>query len=164
VINDPADGVAELARRAVAGGIQELAESGEGQLLTFAVRALFLTERYPEAQGLLDAAIAGARAAGNRMVLPELLSIRAWLGVRRGDLAAAEADARAVSEAVSEGGAKRVWWPSAATGALVVAARSACTWSGSPRTAADLPALWTRPPSARAAAVHRGGRGLSRRR
>ena len=119
--NEPADEVAELARRAVAAGIQELAESGEGQLLTFAMRALLMTERYSEVRALLDAAVAGARAASNRMVLPEILSLRAWLGILRGDLAAAEADARAVPEAVGVGGHTRIWWRSVATGALVVA-------------------------------------------
>ena len=60
---------------------------------------LFWAERYDEAQALADAAVAEAQASANGMILPAVLTHRAWLAFRRGDLTAAEADARALLEA-----------------------------------------------------------------
>jgi len=96
--NTPADRAAELARRAVATGPRPLPEPGEGPWFPMAMHALVWTERYEEAQALLDAAVAEARASANRLVLPGALGLRAWLSFRRGDLVAAEADARALLE------------------------------------------------------------------
>ena len=61
-----------------------------------AVLALNCAERYDEAQVILDAAVIEAQAAANGMILPAVLAHRAWLALRRGDLIAAEADARAL--------------------------------------------------------------------
>jgi ATP/maltotriose-dependent transcriptional regulator MalT len=60
------------------------------------VVALFCAERYDEAQAMLDAAAAEAQASANWLILPAVLAQRAWLAFRRGDLTAAEADARAL--------------------------------------------------------------------
>ena len=60
------------------------------------VVALILAECWADARELLDAAEAEARAAGNGLVLPGVLAHRSWLALRRGDLTAAEADARAL--------------------------------------------------------------------
>ncbi|MEA2619023.1 MAG: hypothetical protein QOE72_4806 [Chloroflexota bacterium] len=96
--NEPAEQAAELARRAIAAGPRALPETGEPPWFLYATIALFYSERYGEAQALLDAAVAEARASANGLVLPAVLAQRAWLAVRRGDLTAVEADARALLE------------------------------------------------------------------
>ena len=97
--NQPADQVADLARRAVAAGSRPLPEPGDPPWFQSAVLALNCAERYDEAQVILDAAVIEAQAAANGMILPAVLAHRAWLGLRRGDLTAAEADARALRDA-----------------------------------------------------------------
>ena len=106
--NQPADQVAELARRAVAAESSPpagppywppLLEPGESQWLTSAIFALFWAERYGEAQALLDSTVTEARTVSNEMLVLTLLVPRSWLAHRRGDLTAAEADARAVLDA-----------------------------------------------------------------
>ncbi|HEX6518831.1 MAG TPA: AAA family ATPase [Streptosporangiaceae bacterium] len=94
--NEPAEQVAGLARRAVAAGPRPLPEPGEPPWFPTAMIALIYAERCSEAQALLDAAVAEARARANGMVLPAVLAHRAWLALRCGDLTAAEADARAL--------------------------------------------------------------------
>jgi DNA-binding CsgD family transcriptional regulator len=94
--NEPAGQAAELARQAVAAGPRPLPEPGEPAWFPTAMVALVFAEQYAEAQALLDAAVAGAQAAANGLVLPGVLAHRAWLALRRGDLTAAEADARAL--------------------------------------------------------------------
>ncbi len=96
--NLPADQVADLARRAIASGPRSLPMSDDPPWFPNAVIALFYAERYGEAQALLDAAVAEARAAANGMLLPPLLALRAWLALRRSDLTAVEADGRALVE------------------------------------------------------------------
>ncbi|MDB5067976.1 MAG: transcriptional regulator, LuxR family, partial [Chloroflexi bacterium] len=117
--NEPADRAAELARRAVAAGPRPLPEAGEGPWFPIAMRALFWAERYDVVQTLLDEEVAEARAAPNRLVLPGALGLRAWLSFRRGDLVAAEADARALLEG-PELSAPPLW-RLLATGALAAA-------------------------------------------
>ena len=94
--NHPADQVTDLALRAVAAGPRALPEPGEPPWFPYAVTGLLCSERTDEAQVLLDTAIAEARAAANGLVLPALLGLRASLALRRSDLTAAEADARAL--------------------------------------------------------------------
>jgi DNA-binding CsgD family transcriptional regulator len=101
--NKPAEQVAQLARRAVAAGSGPLPEPAESLGLPggafrhpSAVVTLLWAERYDEAQTLADAAVAEAQASANGMILPAVLAQRAWLAFRRGDLTAAEADARAL--------------------------------------------------------------------
>ena len=91
--NQPADQVADLARRAIAAGPRPL------PVQFGAVSALNCAERYDEAQVLLDDAVIEAQAAANGTMLRALLALRAWLALRRGDLTAAEADARALRDA-----------------------------------------------------------------
>jgi DNA-binding CsgD family transcriptional regulator len=97
--NEPAEQAAELARRAIAAGPRALPDPGEPPWFLHATIALFWAERYDEAQALLDATVAEARATANGLVLPAVLAHRAWLALRRGDLIAVEADARALGEA-----------------------------------------------------------------
>jgi DNA-binding CsgD family transcriptional regulator len=101
--NQPADQVADLALRAITAGTRPLPEPGDPPWLPggafrhpSAVVTLLWAERYDEAQALADAAVAEAQASANGMVLPAVLAQRAWLAFRRGDLTAAEADARAL--------------------------------------------------------------------
>ncbi|HWM96291.1 MAG TPA: AAA family ATPase, partial [Streptosporangiaceae bacterium] len=97
--NQPADQVADLARRAIAAGSRALPEPGDPPWFQSAVIALNCAERYGEAQVLLDAAVIEAQAAANGMIIPAVLAHRAWLALRRGDLTAAEADAQALRDA-----------------------------------------------------------------
>ncbi|HEY4863928.1 MAG TPA: AAA family ATPase [Candidatus Dormibacteraeota bacterium] len=97
--NQPADRVAELARRAIAVVPSPLLELGEPRWLSCAIFALFWAERYGEAQALLDSTVADARRVSDEVLVLTFLVPRAWLALRRGDLTAAEADARAVLEA-----------------------------------------------------------------
>ena len=97
--NQPADQVADLARRAIAAGSRPLPEPGDPPWFQSAVIALNCAERYGEAQVLLDAAVIEAQAAANGMIIPAVLAHRAWLALRRGDLTAAEADAQALRDA-----------------------------------------------------------------
>jgi tetratricopeptide (TPR) repeat protein len=115
--NEPAEQAAELARRAIDAGPRALPEPGEPPWFLYATIALFYAERYSEAQALLDAAVADARATANGLVLPAVLAQRAWLALRRGDLSAAEADARASLAAPRLSGLHALL----ATGALVLA-------------------------------------------
>ena len=97
--NQPADKVADLARRAITAGSRRLPEPGDPPWFQSAVIALNCAERYGEAQVLLDTAVIEAQAAANGMIIPAVLAHRAWLALRRGDLTAAEADAQALRDA-----------------------------------------------------------------
>jgi DNA-binding CsgD family transcriptional regulator len=101
--NQPADHVADLVLRAIAAGTGPLPEPGDPPWLPggafrhpSAVVTLLWAERYDVAQALADAAVTEAQASANGLVLPAVLAQRAWLAFRRGDLTAAEADARAL--------------------------------------------------------------------
>jgi DNA-binding CsgD family transcriptional regulator len=96
IANQPADQVADLARRAIAAGPRPLPEPGDPPWFSNAMGALYWAEGYGEARVLLDAAVAEAQAAANGMTLPTLLTQRAGLAFRCGDLTAAEADVRAL--------------------------------------------------------------------
>jgi DNA-binding CsgD family transcriptional regulator len=106
--NQPAHQVADLAHQAIAAGPRPLAEPVEPPWLPAdafrhpsAVLPLLWAERYDEAQALADAAVAEAQASANGVILPAVLSHRAWLALRRGDLVGAEVDARALLNAPS---------------------------------------------------------------
>jgi DNA-binding CsgD family transcriptional regulator len=89
--NEPAEVGASLATRA-------LSSAGEASfssaLFARATLSLLWAERYHQVGPLLDDSIAQARAAGDSGRLGAGLANRAWLALRRGDLSAAEADAR----------------------------------------------------------------------
>jgi tetratricopeptide (TPR) repeat protein len=98
--------VSDLALRAITAGTRPLPEPGDPPWLPggafrhpSAVVTLLWAERYDAAQALADAAVAEAQASANGMILPAVLAQRAWLAFRRGDLTAAEADARALLDA-----------------------------------------------------------------
>jgi DNA-binding CsgD family transcriptional regulator len=116
-VNKPANEVADLARRAVHAGPRALPELGEPPWFELTMNGLMHAECWNEAQGLLDAAVAEARAAADGLVLNMVLADRATLGLRRNDLTAAEADARSLLEA--PGLSARLFTRLLATGILV---------------------------------------------
>jgi DNA-binding CsgD family transcriptional regulator len=104
--NEPAEVGADLAARALrAGGIAP-PTSGIPPWFAFttwfgqAAISLVWAERYAQVRPLLDASIAQARATGDSSRLAASLATRGWLALRRGDLIAAEADARTALVAV----------------------------------------------------------------
>src|ERR671919_54988 len=92
--------VGDRARRAIAAGPRPLPEPGDPPWFPSAVIALYWAEHFDEARVLLDAAVIEALAAANGMILPAVLAHRAYLALRRGDLTAAEADVRALQDAL----------------------------------------------------------------
>ena len=99
LMNEPAEVCAELATRALqAGGSAPPESTGRPWFLRNMVFAATLTllwaERYAQVRPLLDASIAQARATGDSARLALGLANRGWLALRRGDLHAAEGDAR----------------------------------------------------------------------
>jgi DNA-binding CsgD family transcriptional regulator len=96
VSNEPAEVVAELATRALLTEEAALDSTPWFSSSTFAraILSLLWAERYDDAQPGLDVAIAQARMSGDGGRLSSCLAVRAWSALRRGDLHAAEADAR----------------------------------------------------------------------
>src|SRR4051812_29798638 len=94
--SEPAPVAAALARRALA----ERALPAPGELPWFsqATMTLVWCEFWEEAEPVLDAAIAKARATGDGVLWAVGHSHRGLLNLRRGDLVAAEADARQALE------------------------------------------------------------------
>jgi DNA-binding CsgD family transcriptional regulator len=88
--NEPARDVAALALRSLA--VNSAYASGTFARATL---ALVWAERYAEVRPLLDTAIEQARSAGDGGRLSVALATRAWLGLRLGELGAAELDTRA---------------------------------------------------------------------
>jgi DNA-binding CsgD family transcriptional regulator len=98
--NEPAKIGADLAARALKIGGTEPPASGIPPWFAFATwfsqatLSLLWTEQYAQLEPLLDLSIANARSRGDGSQLASGLAHRAWLALRRGDLAAAEADSR----------------------------------------------------------------------
>ncbi len=98
--NEPAETGADLATRALLAQDSAGPVSDSGPWFSFAAWfshttfALLLAERYAQLRPLLDASIAQARVTGDGGRLAVGLRDRGWLALRRGDLGAAEGDAR----------------------------------------------------------------------
>jgi DNA-binding CsgD family transcriptional regulator len=98
--NEPAETGAVLATRALLAEDSAGPVSDSGPWFSFAAWfshttfALLLAERYAQLRPLLDASIAQARVTGDGGRLAVGLRDRGWLALRRGDLGAAEGDAR----------------------------------------------------------------------
>ena len=98
--NEPAETGADLATRALFAQDSAGPVSDGGPWFSFAAWfshttfALLLAERYAQLRPLLDASIAQARVTGDGGRLAVGLRDRGWLALRRGDLSAAEGDAR----------------------------------------------------------------------
>jgi DNA-binding CsgD family transcriptional regulator len=98
IANEPADTAARLALRALEGAPKLLPEAIGPAFFYHACTALTLAERYDEALGRFDEAIADARRLG---VLWQVLALSCYRGLvhlRIGNLADAEADARVALE------------------------------------------------------------------
>jgi DNA-binding CsgD family transcriptional regulator len=98
--NEPAETGADLATRALLAEGSARPDSDSGPWFSFAAWfshitfSLLLAERYAQLRPLLDASIAQARVTGDGGRLAVGLRDRGWLALRRGDLGAAEGDAR----------------------------------------------------------------------
>ena len=98
--NEPAETGADLATRALLAQDSAAPISDRGPWFSFAAWfshatfALLLAEKYAQLRPLLDASIAQARVTGDGGRLAVGLRDRGWLALRRGDLSAAEGDAR----------------------------------------------------------------------
>jgi DNA-binding CsgD family transcriptional regulator/tetratricopeptide (TPR) repeat protein len=98
--NEPAEVGADLAARALRAGGTAPPQSGIPPWFAFATwfsqatLSLLWAERYAQVRPLLDTSIAQARATGDGSRLAVGLAHRGWLALRRGDLIAAEGDAR----------------------------------------------------------------------
>jgi DNA-binding CsgD family transcriptional regulator len=97
--NEPAEVAAGLARRAVDGVIAEMPEATDLPFLQQAAVTLLWTEHHEELGPLLDAAIEQGRAIGDPSLFAGPLAYRGLMALHRGDLRAAEADARTALEA-----------------------------------------------------------------
>jgi DNA-binding CsgD family transcriptional regulator len=99
LMNEPAEVCAELATRALQAEGSAPPGSNERpwflrNMVFAATLTLLWSERYAQMRPLLDAAIAQARATGDSARLALGLGNRGWLALRRGDLSAADGDAR----------------------------------------------------------------------
>jgi DNA-binding CsgD family transcriptional regulator/tetratricopeptide (TPR) repeat protein len=98
--NEPAEVAAELASRTLRAGERRDGNSDGRRWVSttgwFSESAFTLlwAERYAQLRPLLDASISQARATGDGIRLAMSLAVRGWLSLRRGDLCAAEGDAR----------------------------------------------------------------------
>ncbi len=98
--NEPAEVGADLAARALLAGGTAPPQSGIPPWFAFATwfsqatLSLLWAERDSQVRPLLDASIAQARASGDGGRLAVGLAHRGWIALRRGDLIAAEGDAR----------------------------------------------------------------------
>ena len=104
--NEPAEGAAELASRALQAG-DSAPRSSRGRQWVSSIGwfseiafTLLWSERYAQLRPLLDGSIAQARAAGDSTRLAMGLAVRSWLALRRGELSSAEADARTALAAI----------------------------------------------------------------
>ncbi len=92
--SEPAALAAALARRALAAGERPLPDPGDLPWFSQATMSMVWSEFWDEAEPVLDAAIGEARAIGDGVLWSVGHSHRGLLNLRRGDLLAAEADAR----------------------------------------------------------------------
>jgi DNA-binding CsgD family transcriptional regulator len=98
--NEPAEIGEDLATRALLAGDSARPGSDDGPWFSVAgwfsqtTFSLLLADRYARVRPLLDASIAQARATGDAGRLAMSLRDRGWAALRRGDLSAAEGDAR----------------------------------------------------------------------
>jgi DNA-binding CsgD family transcriptional regulator len=96
--NEPAEVGADLASRALRTGESAFpgVDRPRSSSATWvrATLSLLWAERYAEVRPLLDASIAEVRTTGDGGRLAVYLASRGWLALRRGDLIAAEGDAR----------------------------------------------------------------------
>ncbi len=104
--NEPAADVIELASRAFGPGAVLVEEQSCASIIVVEVLlALVMVEGYELLEPALDSAIADARDRGWPIGFAMASAVRSWMHLRRGDLAAAEADALAAEDVRSLHGA-----------------------------------------------------------
>jgi DNA-binding CsgD family transcriptional regulator len=96
---EPAESAAEVAQRALAGG---LSMEDDPTVLGYAVGALMTADRLEEAKAVWDQTIAEARGRGSIPAVAGASTFRALVLVRLGELPEAEADARTALENTHE--------------------------------------------------------------
>jgi DNA-binding CsgD family transcriptional regulator len=103
-----AEEAAELALRAVSGGMLVREETAESLALNHAIFVLTLCDRAQEARAAIEAAFAETRTRGSLFGVGAVANTSSFTYLRVGDLLAAESDARAAQEAM---GAHASFWP-----------------------------------------------------
>lgn len=96
--NEPAAVAAGLAQRALAAGPRIVPSRTDAPWYAQATLGLIWADAHEPARIALDAGVDESRRTGNPVLFAISLAHRSWLQLRRGDLPAAEADARAVFE------------------------------------------------------------------
>jgi DNA-binding CsgD family transcriptional regulator len=99
--NEPAAVAAGLARRALTAARGAMPEPTDLPWFHQCAVTLLWSECFEELRVLLDEAVASARSRGDASLFTGALAYRGWLALRRGDLSAAEADARTAIEAAN---------------------------------------------------------------
>jgi DNA-binding CsgD family transcriptional regulator len=99
--NEPAAVAGGLALRTLGAGPRAFPGPTDLPWFQQAAITLLWAERYEELHAVLDDGVARARATGDAALFSGALAYRGWLALRRGDLGAAEADARTALEAAS---------------------------------------------------------------
>jgi DNA-binding CsgD family transcriptional regulator len=97
LMNEPAEVGGDLATRALLA--EGSASDRSAALFARTTLSLLWVERYAQLRPVLDASIAQARATSDSGHLAISLANRGWLALRRGELSAAEGDARTAVEA-----------------------------------------------------------------
>jgi tetratricopeptide (TPR) repeat protein len=100
----PRDEILALVERGLDGGRLMETESAEAIEITWAARALTFIDELDHADRLLEAMVADARKRGSVMGYATASAWRAAVGLRRGIVASAEADARSAVELVIANG------------------------------------------------------------
>jgi DNA-binding CsgD family transcriptional regulator len=103
-----AEEAADLALRALSGGMLVREETAESLALNHAIFVLTLCDRAQEARAALEAAFAETRSRGSLFGVGAVANTSAFTYLRVGDLMAAESDARAAQEAI---GGHASFWP-----------------------------------------------------
>jgi DNA-binding CsgD family transcriptional regulator len=97
LMNEPAEVGGDLATRALLA--EDSSSDRSAALFARTTLSLLWVERYAQLRPVLDTSIAQARATSDSGHLAISLANRGWLALRRGDLSAAEGDARTAVEA-----------------------------------------------------------------
>jgi len=96
-------GAAEMARRAVAGGVLLQEDTSEGTALYMAIGALTWASQYDESQALLTAAVEDAQVRGSSMAFATASSCRGYARMRMGLVTEAILDFEAALEQRAQG-------------------------------------------------------------
>jgi len=96
--NEPAATVIELARAALGDGALLAEQTSASVIVLEVLMALVMVDGYELVRPALDRAIADARERGWPIGFAMASTVRAWMHLRRGELDAAEADARAADD------------------------------------------------------------------